>query len=68
LFRNPRYSGSTSANLATTPELATSFADVYRPLAMHGPRAPLNCNFTNAIDPWLRLTTANAPELAERGD
>ena len=61
LFRNPRYSTSTSANLDTTPDL-TVVTDVYTTTG-HGAGRVLrvNCNFTNASNPWLRLTTASAP-------
>ncbi len=61
LFRNPRYSGSTSANLATTPDLAV-VTDVYNTTG-HGTGRVLrvNYNITNAANPWLRLTTANTP-------
>ena len=60
LFRKPRYSGSTSANLDTTPDL-TVVTDVYTTTG-HGAGRVLrvNCNFTNANDPWLRLTTSGA--------
>ncbi len=60
LFRAPRYSGSTSANLATTPDLAV-VTDVYTTTG-HGAGRVLrvNCNFTNASNPWLRLTTSGA--------
>jgi hypothetical protein len=64
LFRNPRYSSSTSANLDTTPDL-TVVTDVYTTTG-HGAGRVLrvNCNFTNAANPWLRLTTAGAAAWA----
>ena len=60
MFRNPRYSTSTSANLDTTPDL-TVVTDVYTTTG-HGSGRVLrvNCEFTNASNPWLRLTTAGA--------
>ncbi len=60
LFRAPRYSGSTSANLDTTPDL-TVVTDVYTTTG-HGAGRVLrvNCSFTNATNPWLRLTTGGA--------
>jgi hypothetical protein len=61
LFRNPRYSSSTSANLDTTPDLAIA-TDVYTTTG-HGTGRVLrvSCNYTNATNPWLRLTTAGTP-------
>lgn len=61
LFRRPRYSGSTSNNLATTPDLSI-VTDAYA-TSGHGTGRVLrvNCSFTNSTNPWLRLTTANAP-------
>jgi peptidoglycan hydrolase-like amidase len=61
LLRNPRYSGSTSANLDTTPDLAV-VTDVYTTTG-HGTGRVLRINYncTNASNPWLRLTTASAP-------
>jgi hypothetical protein len=61
LFRNPRYSASTSANLDTTPDLSV-VTDVHTTTG-HGTGRVLRacCNFTNATNPWLRLTTASAP-------
>ena len=55
-----RNSGSTSANLDTTPAL-TVVTDVY-PTTGHGAGRVLrvNYNFTNASNPWLRLTTGGA--------
>jgi hypothetical protein len=60
LFRNPRYSASTSANLATTPDL-TVVTDAYTTTG-HGAGRVLrvNCTFTNATNPWLRLTTGGS--------
>jgi len=54
LFRNPRYSGSTSANLDTTPDLSI-VTDVYTTTG-HGTGRVLRicCNYTNATNPWLR--------------
>ena len=64
LFRNPRYSSSTSANLDTTPDL-TVVTDVYT-TSGHGAGRVLrvSCNFTNPANPWLRLTTAGAAAWA----
>lgn len=61
LFRNPRYSGSTSNSLDTGPDLSI-ITDVYTTTG-HGTGRVLrvSCNFTNTTDPWLRLTTASAP-------
>jgi hypothetical protein len=60
LFRNPRYSGSTSINLDTTPDL-TVVTDVYTTTGHAAGRVlRVNCNFTNATNPWLRLTTGGA--------
>jgi hypothetical protein len=60
LLRSPRFSGSTSANLAATPDL-TIVTDAYVTNG-HGTGKVLrvNCNFTNATNPWLRLTTGGA--------
>jgi hypothetical protein len=64
LFRDPRYSGSTSAYLDTTPDL-TVVTDVYT-TSGHGAGRVLrvSCNFTNPTNPWLRLTTAGAAAWA----
>ncbi|MCX6930838.1 MAG: hypothetical protein NT154_47690, partial [Verrucomicrobia bacterium] len=60
LFRAPRYSGSTSANLATTPDLAV-VTDVYTTTGQGAGRVlRVNCDFTNTSNPWLRLTTSGA--------
>ena len=61
LLRNPRYSGSTSANLDALPDL-TVVTDVYNSTG-HGTGRVLRVNYscTNATNPWLRLTTASAP-------
>ena len=61
LFRNPRFSSTTSANLNGTPDL-TIVTDAYTTTG-HGTGRVLrvNCNFTNLSNPWLRLTTASAP-------
>ena len=60
LFRAPRFSGSTSTNLEAAPDL-TIVTDAYVTNG-HGTGRVLriNCNFTNATNPWLRLTTASA--------
>jgi hypothetical protein len=61
LFRDPRYSSSTSTNIDMTPDLSL-VTDVYTTTG-HGTGRVLRvcCNYTNTINPWLRLTTAGTP-------
>ena len=63
MFRYPRYSGSTSAFLGSSPDLA-AVTDTYV-TSGHGTGLVLriSCQFTNASDPWLRLTTSGAATL-----
>ncbi len=60
MFRDPRNSVTTSANIDATPNLAV-IADTNASTSSHMLR--VNCNFTNANAPWLRLTTASAANL-----
>ncbi len=63
LFRYPRYSGSTSSFVGSAPDLA-AVTDTYVTNG-HGTGLVLrvSCQFTNASDPWLRLTTSGAATL-----
>ena len=59
MFRDPRFSGSTSTNIDSTPDLSI-IGDVF-PAGNTSTRAlHVSCNFSNASNPWLRLTTASA--------
>jgi hypothetical protein len=63
LFRAPRFSGSTSGNLNAYPDL-TAVTDAF-PSAGHATGLVLrvSCDFTNASNSWLRLTTASTANL-----
>jgi len=63
MFRTPRFSGSTSANLASEPDLA-AVTDAF-PVTGHVSQTVLRVsfNFTNLTSPWLRLSTASAAFL-----
>lgn len=63
MFQEPRFSGSTSAFLSNAPNTALTTAT---PPAGNGSTRALLVNwaFTNtAVNPWLRLTTANSSNL-----
>jgi hypothetical protein len=61
LFRQPRFSGSTSGLLDPTPDVC-NVTDTFPPGS--GARAlAIRCSFTNVAAPWLRLTTFNAATL-----
>jgi Stage II sporulation protein/Putative Ig domain len=61
LFREPRFSSTTSAFLAGTPNLAV-ISDVFPPGPNTGRRTlQISCAFVQATGSWLRLTTAGAP-------
>src|SRR5207248_11226959 len=63
LFRNPRFSASTTTNMMTPPDFA-SVSDLFATNGNTSTRALyVNCNFTNATDPWVRLTTSSATTL-----
>ncbi len=57
LFRDPRYSGSTSGNLGAAPNVA-AVTDAFPDGNGTGLVLRVSCDFTNATDSWLRLTTA----------
>jgi hypothetical protein len=58
MFRNPRFSSST-ASFMETNDFAI-IADLFPTNGNTSARAlRINCNFTNASNPWLRLTTFN---------
>jgi hypothetical protein len=60
LFRDPRFSGSTSANIDIAPDLSIA-TDLFATNGNASSRAlHVSCNFTNPSNPWLRLTTAGA--------
>ena len=61
LFRTPNFSGTTSNFLDHAPEMdIAAVTDTY-PNTGHetGNVLYVHCNFTNASNPWLRLTTAS---------
>jgi hypothetical protein len=63
MFRPPTYSGSTAAFLSNSPNVALTTATL--PSGNTSARAvQVSWAFTNtALNPWLRLTTANAANL-----
>ncbi len=63
MFQPPRYSGSTAAFLSNAPNSALTTGTL--PAGNTSTRAlQVSWAFTNtAVNPWLRLTTANAPNL-----
>lgn len=62
LFRSPNFSSSTANFLDGAPEMDLAAVTDSYPTAGHGPGKVLyvHCNFTNASNPWLRLSTASA--------
>ncbi len=59
LVRSPRFSGSTSGHLDIFPDLA-AVTDTFPGGHGTGLVLRVDCNFTNAINPWLRLTTSGS--------
>ena len=62
MFRAPNFSGSTSAFLETTPGV-TSVTNAFPPGNNSARALRVSWSFTNAANPWLRLTTASAANL-----
>jgi hypothetical protein len=63
LFRAPTFSTSTSANIDAAPDYS-SVTTLFPSATGLGTKALfVNCEFTNTVTPWLRLTTASAANI-----
>ncbi len=63
LFRNPRFSATSITNIDASPDYS-SVTELFPLGSGLGTRALfVSFNFTNAVDPWLRLTTSSATSI-----
>ncbi len=63
LLRNPKNSGTTSANIDAAPDYSSVTTLFPTGAALGAKVLFVHCDFTNATTPWLRLTTASAPNI-----